>query len=293
MGSSIYFGLPGNIRNIPAPESGMGFENGNDAEVTALVSGGRSVYRAPLTFKTHALSWRTWLGSLQHVIDLYNGNWGSGPFYFTDPTADELNALPARWSNGWQLAYQANGWCKPYVTNVVIQTEDPSRYFTDRQAIFTQAASGTPATSGVLKTRIIRVPGKAYYLAIDATLSGTAGAGFIVRGWNDTTAVWDTITTVTTLDGSSVLLIPANNTDYSMLELDLKMPVGSRLSLRGLSLGTQDHVAAGAPSIPVGQGVGPVQFSGNFGGTLDSKVIARIGMSIDLTEVQNVEGRAL
>jgi hypothetical protein len=111
----LYFGAPGNIQEIPYPKTGMGFGSNVDAEVTALVSGGRSVYRAPTAYKTLDMSWRTNSTALQHVIDMYNGQFGPGPFYITDPTANQLYVLPARWANSWQLAHVSNGWGRPFI----------------------------------------------------------------------------------------------------------------------------------------------------------------------------------
>lgn len=283
----VYFGVANRIKEIPAPESGMGFVNSSDVEVTPLVSGGRAVYRAPLTYKTHAMSWKTSAAKLQHIIDSYNGQWGSGPFYITDPTASDLNVLPARWSLGWQLAYQANGWCKPYVQKIAPGADSKYSMATSRSATFTQAASGTVPVEGILRTRVIKESGKPYYLMVDG--SATGGAGIRVRGYNLGTAAWEVITTVLAADFyTAKLLVAAATNTYSMIELDFYMPLGSSMTLRGMALSRVDYAASTSTTLPVGQGVGPVQFSNDAQGTLSSKVIDRIGLSIDLIEVQNV-----
>lgn len=283
----VYFGVPSRIKEIPAPETGMGFVNANDIEVTALVSGGRAIYRAPLSYKTHSMSWRTGASKLQHIVDCYNGQWGSGPFYITDPTANDLNVLPARWSLGWQLAHQANGWCKPFVSLAPLGSDYIYSMATSRQATFTQATAGTALVEGVLRTRVIKEPGKPYYLTVDG--SATGGAGIRVRGFNTSTWDWTVITTVGTADFfSSKLLVAAATNTYSMIELDVYMPLGSTMTLRGMALSAVNYAASGSLTLPVGTGVGPVKFAGEAGGTLTSKVIDRIGLSIDITEVQNV-----
>lgn len=244
MAYKAYFGTPGNIKEIPAPASGMGFNIESDTEETELASGGRAVFRAPTTYKTLNMNWSTYSTKLQHLIDLCGGSWGRGPFYITDPTASEYNVLPPRWSNGWQLAYQSNGWCKPFVADGNYPSASPLNYNTSMSAVFTQASSGTPALEGKLRTRVIRVPGQPYYLTVDASATGTAGAGFKVRGLNVNTNLWVTLTTVTTFN-TSVLVLAASDTTYTMLELDMYMPVGSRLTVRGLALGTYaaDYIA--------------------------------------------------
>lgn len=281
----VYFGRADRIVEIPAPKSGMGFSNANDIEVTPLVSGGRAVYRAPLTYKTHSLNWTTSSANLRHIIDCYNGQWGSGPFYITDPTASDLNVLPARWSLGWQLAYQANGWCKPYVQKIIPGADAKYVMATNRQAVFTQAGAGTVPVEGVLRTRVIKEPAKPYYLTLNG--SATGGAGIRVRGYNLGTGAWDVLTTVTTF-GASVLLLSAGSASYSLIELDFYMPLGSTLTLRGMALSATDYAASTSTTLPVGQGIGPVQFSDEAGGTLTSAVIDRRGLSLDLIEVQNV-----
>lgn len=263
----------------------MGFTNSNDIEVTPLVSGGRAVYRAPLTYKTFSMNWTTSAAKLQHIIDCYNGQWGSGALYVTDPTASDLNVLPARWSLGWQLAYQANGWCRPYVSKIVPGADSKYVMATNRQAVFTQAASGTVPVEAVLRTRTIKEPGKPYYLTLNG--SATGGAGIRVRGYNLSTGVWDTITTVTTF-GASVLLVAAATATYSLLELDFYMPLGSTMTIRGMALSAVDYAASTSTTLPVGEGLGPIQFSGEAGSTLQSKVIDRVGLSLDFVEVQNV-----
>lgn len=238
----VYFGVPDQIQEIPAPESGMGFVNGNDTEVTPLVSGGRAVYRAPLTYKTHALSWRTSATKLRHIIDCYNGQYGSGPFYITDPTASDLNVLPARWSLGWQLAHQANGWCKPRVDKVYPGADYQYQMKVNRRVVFTQATSGTVPVEGVVRTRVIKELGKPYYLTVDG--SATGGAGIRVRGYNQSTQSWSLLTTVGSASfGASALLLGAFD-NYPMLELDLYMPLGSTLTLRGVQLSAMN------PAIP-------------------------------------------
>lgn len=191
MADKIYFGVPGNIQIIPYPESGMGYDNAVDAEVTALVSGGRSVYRPSTAFKTLKLNWKGSTAGLANVIDMYNGQFGQGPFYLNDPTMTQNNILPSRWANSWQLAYQCNGWCKPVVTSVTPTTGSPAVTTpnTNRSVTFTQATTGTVPTSGVLKMRTVRVPGKAYWLAVNGSATPTTVRTNLATNPNAATAV--------------------------------------------------------------------------------------------------------
>lgn len=191
MADKMYFGIPGNIQTIPYPESGMGFDNAVDAEVTNLVSGGRSVFRTPTAFKTLKLSWKGGTAGLASVIDMYNGQFGQGPFFMNDFTATQNNVLPSRWANSWQLAHQCNGWCKPVVNSLTPTTGSPAVTVpnTNKSVTLTQATSGTVPTSGVLKMRTIRVPGKAYWLAVNGSATPTTVRTNLATNPNAATAV--------------------------------------------------------------------------------------------------------
>lgn len=289
MAEKMYFGVLGNIQEIPAPKSGMGVNSNIDAEVTELVSGGRSIFRSPTAYKTFNMSWSTTADRLRHIIAMYNGQFGSGPFYIADPTVDQENVLPPRWANSWQLAHQANGWCRPTVEKVIVPTTPtPDRYHTDRSALFTQAAAGSSVKlEGVVRTRVIRVPGKPYYFSAD--LESIGGAGVKLRGYNQSTGTWTTLVNATSSVYSN-LYVAAENTTTTMLELDLYMPLGSTLRLYGLALGTKDHFLSGTDWMPAGTGIGPVNFADSTSGELVSSTIDRIGLSLDFTEVESIEG---
>jgi hypothetical protein len=289
MADKVYFGVPGNIQEIPAPLSGMGFESNVDTEVTDLVSGGRSVYRAPTAYKTFNMTWRKSSAALKHIIDLYNGQFGPGPFYITDPSVDQENVLPARWSNAWQLGHQANGWCRPVVTWTTGTPTNPATatYFTNRSVTFTQATAGASVlTEKVVRVRTIRVPGKPYYLAVVGT--NTGGAGIRVRKFDNSSMTWVTGFTYTNLIGAPVEVVAATDTTTTMIELDVYMPLGSTMTLQGISLGT--ILTRSTPWFPVGHGVGAIQFGDTTGSELVSSTIDRIGLSLDFIEVESVEG---
>jgi hypothetical protein len=294
MAEKFYFGVPGAIKEVRPPESGMTFVSDVDYEETSLVSGGRSIWRAPTAFKSFNMSWKTGSAGLRHLINIYNGQFGPGPFYMTDPSIGQENVLPARWSNCWQLAHQTNGWGKPVVTPwPVSQFPTATQYETSRRVTFKQAPVGSQVpVEGVLRTRLIRVPGKAYRLAAVGTATG--GAGIRVRGYNASTDAWTLITTHVMFNGVGVEVIAAANTTYSLIELDIYLPLGSTLMLYGMTLGTVDYQTL-TPNefMPPGQGIGPVQFSSNADGNLVSAVIDRVGLSLDFTEVQNVSNRIL
>lgn len=289
----LYFGVPGNIQEIPAPKSGMGFDSNTDVEVSNLVNGGRTVYRAPTAFKSFNMTWATSSDRLRHLIDLYNGQFGPGPFYITDPAVNQENVLPALWANSWQLAHVANGWCRPVIDtdDGIPQTPSTNTKLTDRYVLFKQAPAGTANVKleKVVRTRLIRVPGKPYFLAVSGAATG--GAGIKYRTFNGTTNQWSAGTLYTTFTGAPAQIIGVADTTTTMLEIDLYMPLGSTLTLKGMALGTVN--TRSTLWMPAGSGVGPVQFGDTTGGELVSTVIDRIGLSLDFTEVQNVESPML
>lgn len=290
----MYFGVPGNIQEIPYPLTGMGLDSTVDTEVVELVSGGRSVYRAPTAFRSLNMTWRSSAANLAHLIDMYNCQWGPGPFYFTDPGVNQLNILPPRWSNCWQLAHQANGWCRPLIddNDGWPLTAAYTTAQTDRYLKLTQAAAGASVlTQGVLRFRSIRIPDKGYYLAMAG--SATGGAGIRVRGLNNGTGVWDLITTFTTFTGVPTEVINPANVTYSMIELDIYMPLGSTLTLKGLALSHIVYNGSNTTWMPRGSGVGAVQFDNTAGRELVSTTIDRIGLTLSATEVQSVESEMM
>jgi hypothetical protein len=228
MSSTIKFGVPGKVVDIPAPQVGMKFTNGRDIEETKLASGGRSVYAAPTTYKSFSANWTSYDYKLRALVDMYRGAWGTQAFWIEDKTADPVNVLPARWGSPHQLASVANGWCLP---QVALGTGGPHT----RQITFTQGPVGTNTkTSRVLRTRVLRLPGYGYYFSSD--IDSTGGAGIIVRGFDSTTNTWTDIATYTT-GQTNTLVIPASNTAYTFVEIDLYMPQYSTLTLRALVLG--------------------------------------------------------
>lgn len=117
-------------------------------------------------------------------------------------------------------------------------------YKTPYRLVLTQDLAGSSApVEGVLRTRVIRQPGKAYWLAAKGTATG--GAGIRVRGFNKTTGSWTLITTFTTFSGVLTNVISTANTTYDTVELDVYMPLGSTLTLYGMALSTYNYAIPG------------------------------------------------
>lgn len=170
MANKVYFGVPGAVREIPAPETGLGFSSNAEAEVTQLISGGQSVWRPATAYRSFDMSWRGSSKSLRTLVDMFNGQYGPGPFYLTDPSANQLNVLPPRWANSWQLAHQANGWCRPVVEKLTNfpNTQNIADAFVDRQAVFTQ---NSVEVTEVTRTNLCTNP------SFEVNTTGWAGTG--------------------------------------------------------------------------------------------------------------------
>ena len=73
---TMLFGPIGRQVEVPWPLSGMGSDVNLYTETTELLSGEVSVYRAPVTYKTYNMSWKTSSQKLQPMIDVYSGVYG-------------------------------------------------------------------------------------------------------------------------------------------------------------------------------------------------------------------------
>lgn len=292
---TMKLGPLGRMVELPYPDSGMGFENNADVEVTELVGGGRAIYREPVTFKSFDMSWTGGLRrgrALKPLIDLFNGAYISAPddgqlLYMIDPMAGEENLLPARWATSWQLAYCANGIHRPQLVSVTRSTY-PSR----RAVKFTSASVSTAeALSRHLEVNVPLEKGRVPFFNVWG--SSTANSGIDVRLRNASTGLWEA--PVRRLPASDVAGVPlalmteenALEGKYDAAKLAIMVEHGGTLTLEHMALGyTWDYRSEETAFVP-GEGVGALQFTGNLGGSLNSVTIDRIGLSVNLTEVRN------
>lgn len=307
---SMLFGPVGRQVEIPWPDSGMGMDTNLDTEVTPLLSGEQSVYRAPVSYKTYNMSWKGGATKLQPLVDVHSGVYGSGPYYITDPLAgvQGANLLPAKWAACHLLAHVANGWCSPVISK---QTNTPERL----QVTFTGNPDDTDYFPRPLVVPV--VPGMPLYLKPWGTFTGLARVA--ISKYTMSTDSWSTYTgyspTLTNdVPTTIVTQAEADAGDIQAIKIAPYVPGTDQLTLQHIDLATNDYriYNPGAfgldPSVypstglypgmtlypnglslaamfRAGRGTGPVQFTGNVGGKLDSITIDRIGLSVDLTEV--------
>lgn len=309
----MLFGPIGRQVEIPWPQSGMGVDSNLFTETTDLLSGEQAVYRAPVTYKSLNMSWKGGAAKLQGIIDVHSGIYGRGPYYITDPlgAVQGTNLLPAKWAACHLLAHITNGWCSPVLTS---QLNTPER----QQVTFT----GNPDDADYCPQTIVVpvVPKQPMYFKVWG--SATGGAKLAVSRYTASTNSWSAYTgyTPTTSNDVPITLVTqaeADAGDIQAVKLAPYVPGTDTLTLQHIDLATNDYrlytpYTFGLPTTPSnlypatnlypgmilypsgpdqsvmfrsGRGTGPVQFTGNVGGKVDSVTIDRIGLSLDLCEV--------
>jgi hypothetical protein len=308
----MLFGPVGRQVEIPWPQSGMGVENGLTTETTDLLSGEQSVYRAPVTYKTYNMSWKGGAARLQGILDVHSGVYGNGPYYITDPmgAVQGTNLLPAKWAASHLLRHTVNGWCAPVVSS---QMNTPERL----QVSFTGNLDDPDYYPNAIVVPV--VPEQPLYFK--AWGSRTGSAVVAISKYTASTNSWSAyVGYAPSVDHTEPSLIvsqaEADNGDIQAIKLTMYVPGTDTLSLQHIDLATNDYrmytpYTFGLPVDPqlypatslypgmsiypnghggdvmfrAGRGTGPVQFTGNVGGRIDSVTIDRIGLSLDLREV--------
>lgn len=307
---TMLFGPIGRQVGIPWPESGMSMDFNLTTETTDLLSGEQSVWRAPLTYKSFNMSWKGGSDALQPLIDVHAGLYGQGPYYICDPIAaiQGNNLLPAKWASPFLLEHVANGWGSPVIGNQLVTPEQ-------REVTFTGTLDEPDEAPFSMVTPC--VPDQPMYFAGWGTRTGTACIRIyrFSRGAN----AWQLFNSYvpSTAPGAPITVrtqAEADANDIVAVKTVVYVPDGSTLTLQHIDLASNDYrvyspysqVNAPAlyPSMTLfpgmvlyprdsstasmfrsGKGVGPVQFTGNIGGKLDSATIDRIGLSMDIREV--------
>lgn len=274
-------GFPGMVAKIPQPSSGMGFANDSDTEVTELQNGARHVFNAPVSYKTFNMSWRAKTPSLQPLLDLYNKRYGNREFYISDPAMTEGNMLPPRWAYGYQLAHIMGGVGQPYI----------DKNFVVPKAVFNDKGDWNFIIPSI---KVMVAEGMDHFFKVWGTRTGSAG--FQVHGHKsgmpDIETNWVLLTTFvpTTTDNAPTNVVPkASTTTYDFIRIRPIVPTGGSMTVEHLYLGTSDYRSFENPRQP-GQGVGAMRFTATLDGELVSQRMQRVGLSVDMTEVEYIRG---
>lgn len=263
MTGNMLLGPLGNLLDVPWPETGMDWNYGHDTEVTELVSGGRSVYRAPTPYRTYKMNWKGGTPGLSNLIDIFSGVYGRGPFYLLDPNwRDDTNLLPTRWATSSMLHAVAGSWCQPL--------EVAGAGLDGLAASF--ANPGVFPEIGPRQTLVVPagVP-----LSVAAWGTATGGAGITLERMSDAGA-WESLPDLAP-NGTPVALVPS--TGYQAVRLGLRVPAGGSLTIAHASV-------AQAPGKTPGRGVGAVSFTSDLSGNIVSRTFDRIGLALDMTEIE-------
>ena len=264
---TMLFGPIDNMLEVPYPEQGMSWDHNRDTEVTDLLSGGRHVYAAPTPFKTFGLSYKGGTKGLQPLVDLRHGVYGDGPFYLIDFNFTEGNVLPTRWASAYMLAHIADGWAD---AALAASTTALAR----KVSVFRNNGQFTDTGDSLI---LPVVPDKGMYLRVWGSATGDAGVTYSRR--NASTGVWSTPTLAAF---NSEVEVVAPNSAFNAVRLRLRCTNGAELTLDHINLMTTPGITTRQP----GLGVGAVKFSGNVAGNIVTKRFDRIGLSLDLTEIE-------
>jgi hypothetical protein len=258
------------------------------------------------------MSWKGGSYQLQGIIDCHTGVYGRGPYYITDPmgASQGTNLLPAKWAACHLLRHIVNGWCNPVVTS---QINTPER----RQVTFTGNLDDADYCPQSIVVPV--VPDQPLYFKVWGSYTGAARLA--VSRYTASTNSWSAYTgyTPTTTNDAPVTLVTLAESragDIQAVKIVPYVPGTDTLTLQHIDLATNDYrtYSPFAFNLPVdpklypatnlypgmilypdggnqsvmfrsGRGTGPVQFTGNVGGKIDSVTIDRIGLSLDLCEV--------
>ena len=261
-------GYPGAMFVIPPPSSGMGFANNSDTETLQLDTGGRHVVETPTTYKSFNMSWRSYTDKLQPLIDMYNKRYGTRPFYIQDLHGGENNILPPRWAYPSQLA-------------AIHGAAGEAIYYGGYASFKNNKFSGSAPT--------LTVPlfeGKPMYLAVfKPNVPFTRPPmQYRLRGANGSTA-WSTAPYTALGDAPTVVCTREQSQHYDTVEL--RVNLGGDIAIMHMDLSTSDY-RAWDNSYRSAVGVGACKFTNTLDGDLTMLKAKRIGLSVDITEVQNV-----
>ncbi|MGN6654582.1 MAG: hypothetical protein ACTHJ9_04485 [Rhodanobacter sp.] len=263
MSQTMLLGPLGNLLPVPYPQSGMDWNTNKDSEVTELVSGGRHVYKRPTPYRSYKVTWKGGTPGLQNIFDLYNGVYGDGPFYLLDFNYTSGNRLPTRWASGYMLKAVAGPWCDSAVVSSTGALSGTAAYFSN---------TGRFPVTGVQQT--VLATGQALHLRA----WGAATGGGVLKVDTLSGSTWTSQPDVAPAASPSDVALPA----CDAVRLTLYVPSGGTLTVDHINL-TEASTATRVP----GTGVGAVQFSGTPSTQIVTKAYDRIGMAVELTEVES------
>lgn len=263
------FGYPGRMFEIPPPSTGMGFSNNSDTETLELDTGGRFVADKVTTYKSFNMSWRSSTPKLQPLIDAYNKRYGTDPFYMQDLNGGVDNILPARWAYPQQLAaiHGAIGNATYYGGFASFST---ARYAASAPTLLVPLILGKPMHLAVFKSF-----GDMNIIPIRYRLINKAG---VAGAWKDCPYVKST-------NGNAPHVLCTAVESQTNDFVEIKVNIGKNIAIEHMDMSTSDYRAYDE-KLRSAVGVGGLKFTNTLDGDLTMLKAKRIGLSVDLTEVQ-------
>lgn len=263
-------GYPGMMFDIPAPSSGMGFANNSDTETLELDTGGRFVVDKSTTYKSFNMSWRSSTPKLQPLIDIYNKRYTNAPFYIQDMHKGEGNILPARWAYPRQLAaiHGAAGNAK---YSGGFASFEGNRFMLNAPTLLVPIFNGSPL-----------------YLAVFKSFGSLTGSPMQFRLHEAEASNWTEWMDVpyTAPNAAPFLLCTREaSQDFDFVELRVNLTPTNSIAINHMDLSTSDY-RSWDEVYRSAEGVGGLKFTNALDGDLTMLKTKRIGLSVDLTEVQ-------
>lgn len=272
--NKLRIGYPGNVFEIPAPSSGMNFGTTSDNELSELDSGGRYIYEKPTTFKTFNMSWRTVTPAVQPLIDMYNKRYGNKAFYVQDLRCGEGNILPARWAYSYQLAYVFGLQGQP---KVLEGSNGPYVRFTSSRYL----ANVQPSVTIMLHE------GKPHYLMPFGSRTGTSAVRYrLYNKLTKTFGSWVSVAPLASGTAPYTVCSALETNTYSFVEIGLDIKASSTLNLEHMDFSTTDYRSSELVRRHA-EGTGALRFTNSLDGELVMLRAQRIGLSVDMTEVED------
>lgn len=266
MSRNLRIGFPGKVWEVPYPSSGMGTAHDAGAEVTNLLGGGKHIRHEPITSKSFNMSWRGKSRDVQPLIDLYNNRYGVRKFFIQDPTVGEGNMLPPRWAFSHQLAYLMRGRRAPKLASVgIIPAIDcPAR-----------GAADTAETSLIVMLK----QGKDHYLKVWGT-----GGSVSVQTYVPGSGTWGTSVLVSPSESNTApVLVATAQQSVDNMFVKLTLP-NTAFKYTNMDFSIIDYRSVEEVRRP-GLGTSQLQFTNELSGELVSARIDRVGLSVDVSEV--------
>lgn len=278
MAGVVWFGTRDYMQWIPAPAVNVQAGKQGFATTTQFVTGGAAVRRSTTAAKKFSMSWNlARRGDIQPVLDFADGHYGPGPFYYSNPFAQDRNVLPSYWAtpfvNGIDGPVRVGG-VRPTLTSEAVTNGYPL-----------QSANYTLTATSTVPSIFIPVP-PGYVAHVGAhgqVMSGTSNV--TIREFVGTTG--GAVNNLTLLPKTGALTNYTTPEVTTGIELSFKATNASVLRLHGLIVQVLPVGSVGPSGAFVsGQGQSGMAFASSPVVSEYNAVLDRVGVNAELIEVE-------